>query len=121
MLALAKAVFLIVGLVLGSRVGLRGLFMFWTVIGLLYAAIRLPLALYAHGVETFTGSIGSPQMYGALILLMSILLLLWAVIHLGAMLYEVLGLDVLPPGVDHALGAALGGALGWVLIELMFG
>jgi len=111
---------LIIGLVIGTRIGLRGLFMFWVVIGMIYGLIKIPLAFYRFSLDRISGS-AHHEIAAILLLIMCFLGLLWGAIQLGAMIFEELELDVLPPGIDHALGGAVGGALGWVLIELMLG
>ncbi len=118
MLAVAKTLFLIIGLLIGTRIGLRGLFMFWVVIGLIYGLIKIPLVIHGFVAERVAGNTGS-EVASIMVLVLSIVLLLWIVIQLGAMLYENLELDVLPPGVDHAFGGALGGALGWIIATIL--
>lgn len=118
MLAVVKTLFLIVGLLIGTRIGLRGLFMFWVVIGLIYGLIKIPLVLYRFCLERISGS-AHYEIAAILFFIMCFLGLLWGAIQLGAMIFEELDLDILPPGVDHALGGAVGAALGWVLIELI--
>lgn len=109
---------LIIGLVIGTRIGLRGLFMFWVVIGLIYGLIKIPLVIHGFVVERTAGTTGS-QVAGIMVLVMSIVLLLWGIIQLGAILYENLDLDILPEGIDRAFGGALGGALGWIIATIL--
>jgi len=113
-----NVIFLIIGLLIGTRIGLRGLFMFWVVIGLIYGMIKIPLVVYGFVIERTAGTTGS-EVAGIMVLVVSIVLLLWGVIQLGAMLYEELEIDVLPEGVDRAFGGALGGALGWIIATIL--
>ena len=115
-----QILFLIIGLVIGTRIGLRGLAMFCYSIGLMYALIRVPTYLYKRIAEPFYEfmSIGTAD---TIALLGLFVLVLIGVIQLGWRMACSDSLMELPLGIDSALGGAVGGALGWVLVELFIG
>jgi|GEM_PF-4154752 len=111
-------IFLVIGLIIGTRVGLRGLVMFWGGIGMIYVMIKVPLGIHGFAMRRMSG--GNSELAAGLFLIVSIVLLLWIFLELGAMIFDELYLDVLPEGIDRAFGGALGGALGWILIKIIF-
>jgi hypothetical protein len=112
-------IFLIIGLIIGTRVGLKGLIMFCGGIGLIYILIRVPLSVYGFVIEKFPGS-NNAELVAGLLLIGSLVMVLWSALQLAVMLIEVLCLDVLPEGINRSVGGALGGALGWILIKIIF-
>lgn len=110
--------FLIIGLVIGTRIGLRGLAMFCYSIGLMYVAIKIPTYLYQKVASPFYEFV-YPGTADAIALLGLFLFVLVCAIQLGWHLARSDLLMALPIGIDSALGGAVGGALGWVLVELL--
>ena len=113
------AIFLIIGLVIGTRVGLRGLIMFWGGIGLIYLMIKIPLGVHGFILKRLVGN-SNAELAAVLMLIGSLVLLLWIALQLGWILIEVFYLDELPEGVNRVFGGVLGGALGWILIKIVF-
>ncbi len=111
---------LIFGLWIGTRIGLLGLAMFCYAVGLMYVLIKVPIHYYKM-LATPLYDVMSAGTADMIALLGIFLLVAVAAIELG---WQMVGSDTLldlPAGVDHALGGAVGGALGWVMIELMLG
>ena len=115
-----QVLFLVIGLVIGTRIGLRGLAMFCYSIGLMYVLIRVPTYLY-RGIAAPFYDFMSPGTADTLALLGLFVLVVIGAIQLGWQMARSDSLMALPLGIDSALGGAVGGALGWVLIELMLG
>lgn len=110
--------FLIIGLVIGTRIGLRGLAMFCYSIGLMYVLIKVPTYLYKKVASPFYEFV-NPGTADTIALLGLFLFVLVCAIQLGWQMARSDKLVFMPEGVDHALGGAVGGALGWVLVELL--
>ncbi len=115
-----QVLFLVIGLVMGTRIGLRGLAMFCYSIGLMYVLVRVPT--YFHkGIAAPLYDFMSPGTADILALLGVFVLVLIGAIQLGWQMADSDSLMELPAGIDSALGGAVGGALGWVLVELFIG
>jgi len=112
--------FLIIFLMIGTRIGLRGLAMFCFSIGLIYVLIKVPIYLYKNAASPFYDFV-NPGTADAIALIGLFLLVVIGAIQLGWHMARSELLMALPLGIDSALGGAVGGALGWVLIELMLG
>ena len=95
--------FLIIGLIIGTRVGLRGIIMLCGTIGLIYILIKVPLGVHGFVIGRLAGS-GKAELAAGLILIVSIVLILWFFLQLGEMLFDVLYLDVMPEGINRAFG-----------------
>ncbi len=111
--------FLIIGLMIGTRIGLRGLAMFCFSIGLMYVLVKVPTYLYKKVASPFYEFV-NPGTADVIALLGLFLLVLIGAIQLGWQMARSETLVALPLGIDSALGGAVGGALGWVVVELMF-
>ncbi len=111
--------FLIIGLMIGTRIGLRGVAMFCFSIGLMYVLVKVPTYLYKKVASPFYDFV-NPGTADTIALLGLFLLILIGAIQLGWQMARSETLVALPLGIDSALGGAVGGALGWVLVELMF-
>jgi len=112
--------FLVIGLVIGARVGLRGLAMFCYSIGLMYVLIKVPTYFYKKVASPFYDFI-NPGTADGIALLSLLLLVLTVAIQLAWQMARSDTLMELPSGIDSALGGAVGGALGWVFVELLAG
>ncbi|MCH8836266.1 MAG: hypothetical protein IIA60_00530 [Candidatus Marinimicrobia bacterium] len=112
--------FLVIGLVIGTRVGLRGLAMFCYSIGLMYVLVKVPTHFYKI-IASHLYDLINPGTADAVALLGLFVLVVIGAIQLGWQMARSDSLMALPLGIDSALGGAVGGALGWVLIELMLG
>ena len=119
-MVLIEVLFLIIGLVIGTRIGLRGLAMFCYSIGLIYVLIKVPTYLYKKVALPFYDFV-IPGTADMIALIGLFVLVVIGAIQLGWQLARSEILMALPLGIDSALGGAVGGALGWVLIELMLG
>lgn len=119
-MAVLHVLFLVIGLVLGTRIGLRGLAMFCYSIGLMYVLIKVPTYFYKKVASPFYGIVntGTADMI-ALIGLFVIVVI--GAIQIGWQMAGSDSLMELPLGIDSALGGAVGGALGWVFVELLAG
>ncbi len=115
-----QVLFLVIGLVIGTRIGLRGLAMFCYSIGLMYVLVRVPTYFY-KGIAAPLYDFMSPGTADTLSLLGLFVLVLIGAIQLGWQMADSDSLMELPVGIDSALGGAVGGALGWVLVELFIG
>ena len=113
-----NVLFLIIGLMIGTRIQLRGLAMFCFSIGLIYVLIKVPVYLYKKVASPFYDLV-NPGTADMIALIGLFVLVVIGAIQLGWQLARSEILVALPPGIDSALGGAVGGALGWVLIELM--
>ncbi len=114
-----NVLFLIIGLVIGARIGLRGLAMFCYSIGLMWILIRVPTYLYKKVASPFYDFM-NPATADTIALLVLFLLVLIGAIQLGWQMTRSDTLVLIPEGIDHALGGAVGGALGWIFIVLIF-
>ena len=118
MIELVKGLALVIGVIVGVRVGLRGLAMLWFVVGLTYLLVRIPLSCYEMGNMGFYGNANS-QGVGIIMLIMSIVVILWLSLRFGARFFRSLRLDTIPDGVDRAFGGALGGASLFILVSVL--
>lgn len=111
--------FLVIFLMIGTRIGLRGVAMFCFSIGMIYVLVKVPTYLYKQVASPFYEFV-SPATADPLALLGLFLLVVVGAVQLGWQMARSEILAALPLGIDAALGGAVGGALGWVLVELMF-
>ncbi len=118
-MVVTHVLFLIVGILIGTRIGLRGLAMFCFSVGLLWALISIPTYLYKKVATPFYDFIspGASDTYALIALFVMVLI---GAIQIGWQMARSEKLALMPEGVDHAFGGAVGGALGWIFVELLF-
>lgn len=108
-----------VGLVVGMRVGLLGLAIFWYVLGLMYLLVKIPLAMYREGFSIMYRLI-EPGIADTSVLIIWIVFILLIGIRMGIWFFRGFGFHLLPQNLNSALGAALGLSTGIIIATILF-
>ena len=95
-----NVLFLILGLVIGARVGLRGLAMFCYSIGLMCILIRVPTYLYKKVASPFYEFV-NPATANMIALLVLFLVVVTGAIQLGWQMTRSRTLVLMPEGIDQ--------------------
>ena len=111
--------FSLLGIIIGARIGLKAVAVFWYGIGLMYVVIKFPLWFYERGAKGFIELGVNRTVAQGFTLIVLIVFLALVGIRFGAKFFQNFGFDRLSPGLDRALGGALAGGIGYVISQFV--
>lgn len=113
-----KIVSSVLGLIIGMRVGIIGMAIFWFVAGITYLISTVPLALYKDGAKGFYAFL--PHVVADIfVLVVWIVFIVLIGLRVCVKFFQGFGFHLLPPNLNRALGGALGLSVGWIIANLI--